>query len=292
MTAEGLLLSSEAKESGGVLYVIATPIGNPEDLSARAIRVLSEVDLIACEDTRRTGRMLAAHGIRKPLLSYFEHNEQRRAAELVERLRGGESVALVTDAGTPGISDPGYRLVRGALDAGIRVTAIPGPSAVSAALSIAGMPANRFCFEGFLPARAEARSKMLDSLRGEKRTMVFFETARRLAATLGAMAAAFGEEHRVAVIRELTKTYEETARGTLGHLARRFAAEPALGEVTVVVEGAPAREAEGQPAADLTIEMLLEVGLGLKEASAVIARLSNRSRREVYQEALRTRRRD
>jgi 16S rRNA (cytidine1402-2'-O)-methyltransferase len=143
-----------------------------------------------------------------------------------------------------------------------------------------------------LPARAEARSKILDSLRAEARTMVFFEAARRLAAILGAMAAAFGEERRVAVIRELTKTYEETARGTLGELARRFAAERALGEVTIVVDGAPGREVERQRATDLTIEMLQEAGLGLKEASAVIARLTNRSRREVYQEALRTRRCD
>lgn len=206
----------------------------------------------------------------------------------MERLRGGAKVALVTDAGTPGISDPGFRLVCGAVEAGVPVTVVPGPSAVVAALSISGLPANRFVFEGFLPPRDAARSKALKSLRAETRTMVFFEAARRLGATLGEMAAIFGEKRRVAVVRELTKTYEETIRGRLGELARRFAAQRALGEITLVVEGAAGDDAERKAETGrVTVEMLVDAGMGLKQASALVARLENRSRRQVYQEALR-----
>ena len=275
-----------------ILYVVATPIGNPEDLSARAKSILRQVDLIACEDTRRTGRLLAAIGVHTPMSSYFEHNEHRRAAELVERLKAGASVALVSDAGTPIVSDPGFRLVRAAIDAGIAVTAVPGPSAVAAAVSIAGLPSNRFTFEGFLPPKTAARSAALKALRTEPRTMVFFEAARRLGATLREMASAFGENRRAVVLRELTKTHEETIRGTLGELASRFAAQPALGEITIVVEGATqATTGPDSEVAEVTIEKLLEAGMGLKEASALVARLTNRSRREIYQEALRAGRR-
>jgi 16S rRNA (cytidine1402-2'-O)-methyltransferase len=274
--------------ASGILYVVATPIGNLEDLSARAKSILRQVDLIACEDTRRTGRLLAAIGVHTPMSSYFEHNEHRRALELVERLKAGASIALVSDAGTPIVSDPGYRLVRAAIDAGIAVTAVPGPSAVAAAISIAGLPSNRFTFEGFLPPKSAARSAALKALRNEPRTMVFFEAARRLGATLREMAAAFGENRRAAVLRELTKTHEETIRGTLGELASRFAAQPALGEITIVVEGtAEAATTPDSEVAEVTIEKLLEAGMGLKEASALLARLTNRSRREIYQEALR-----
>jgi 16S rRNA (cytidine1402-2'-O)-methyltransferase len=281
----------------GVLYVVATPIGNPDDLGARAKRILGEVDLIACEDTRRTGRMLAALEIRKPLVSYFEHNELRRAAEMVERLKAGARIALVTDAGTPAISDPGYRLVCGAIEAGIAVTPVAGPSAVAAALSISGLPSSRFTFEGFIPPKASARIKRLKALGNEPRTMVFFEAARRLSATLAEMATAFGADRRAVILRELTKTWEETLRGTLSELARRFAADQARGEITIVVEGAPedaerASDSGEIVGAEVTMELLLEAGLGLKEASAVIARLTNRSRREVYQEALRARPRE
>ncbi len=266
------------------------PIGNSEDLTARARRVLAEVDLIACEDTRRTGRLLAELEIRKPMLSYFEHNEQRRAAELVEALKAGAAIALVTDAGTPLISDPGFRLVRGAIEAGVRVTAVPGPSAVTAALSIAGLASNRFAFEGFLPAKASARRKILNSLRDETRTMVFFEAARRLGATINEMAAAFGEARNAVVVREITKTWEEAIRGRLGDLAHRFAAEPPRGEITIVVEGANQDQVEARPGRrDITIEMLVQAGISLKQASAVIARITNRSARDIYQEAIRAR---
>ncbi len=279
---------------GGILYVVATPIGNPDDLSARAIRTLEEVSLIACEDTRRTGQMLARHQIHTPTVSHFEHNEERRVPELIARLKAGEKIALVTDAGTPAISDPGFRLVRAALEANLRVTAVPGASAAIAALSIAGIPTDRFTFEGFIPARDAARHKALDQLRRETRTMVFYEAARRLADTLGAMAAAFGESRDAAVVCEITKTYEKTIRGKLAELERRFRATPALGEITIVVTGAAdaSSVAGGADDGDVTIdvrealEALREAGLGLKQASAVIARLTGLGRREVYQDAL------
>lgn len=282
----------------GLLYVVATPIGNPDDISARAIRILAEADLIACEDTRRTGHMLATHQIRTPTISYFEHNEERRVPELIGRLSDGAKIALVTDAGTPAISDPGYRIVRAALDAGIRVVAIPGGCAAIAALSISGLPTDRFAFEGFLPARDASRQRALDNLRVEPRTMVFYEAARRLPDTLSAMAAAFGDSRPAAVIREISKTYEETIRGTLTDLERRFRATPALGEVTIVVEGAPSTNPVESEGTSVTIEVpaaveaLREAGLTLKQASAVIAKLTGRGRREVYQDVLKSREND
>ena len=226
--------------------MLATPIGNPGDISARALEVLASVDLIACEDTRRTGQFLGMHGLHKPRVSNYEHNESQRVPELVERLRNGANVALVTDAGTPAISDPGFRLVRAALDAGIVVKSVPGPSAAVAALSIAGLPTDRFVFEGFLPSREGALRKRLEALASEPRTMVFFEAARRLGDTLNAMASVFGETREAAVVRELTKTYEETLRGNLADLASRFSKSQALGEITIVVAGADESEAGNQ----------------------------------------------
>lgn len=268
--------------------MVATPIGNPGDISARALQVLAEVDLIACEDTRRTGQFLAAHGLRKQLLSHYEHNEQRRVPDLVARLRHGARIALVTDAGTPAISDPGYRLVRAALDEAIVVKAIPGPSAAIAALSIAGLPTDRFVFEGFLPTREGALRKELEGLSGEPRTMIFYEAARRLGGTLATMASIFGTEREAAVMRETTKTYEETVRGSLGALAARFENSEALGEITIVIAGA-ADGAAAHAAKAVTVDMLLEEGVSLKQASAIVARLTGRSRRELYQEGLKRR---
>ena len=274
------------------------PIGDPADLSPRALATLAEVDLIACEDTRRIAPLLAANSIRTQTVSYFEHNEERRTPELIERMRRGERIALVTDAGTPAISDPGFRLVRAALDAGIEVGAIPGPSAVVAALSIAGLPTDRFTFEGFLSSKAGARQNELKALGRERRTMVFFEAARRLGAALSDMAEIFGAAREAAVAREIGKTYEEVVGGTLGELAARFTATPARGEITLVVAGAgreqeaeeEARAGDSAAAPALTVEMLCEAGLSLKQASTVIAHLGGRSRREVYQAALASRR--
>ena len=277
--------------SDGILYVVATPIGNPDDISARSIRTLAEVSLIACEDTRRTGQLLARHQIRTPTISNFEHNEERRVPELVARLTAGEKIALVTDAGTPAISDPGFRLVRAALEANVRVIAVPGASAAIAALSIAGIPTDRFTFEGFVPSRDAVRRKALDELSREPRTMVFYEASRRVADTLAAMASAFGESRDAAVVCEITKTYERTIRGTLGEIERHFRATPALGEIVIVVAGAPSQSNAGDLAIDAheAIEILREAGLGLKQASAVVARLTGKGRREVYQDALKAR---
>jgi len=279
------------REGEGVLYVVATPIGNPGDITVRALEVLRAVDLIACEDTRRTGAMLATHQIRKPLSSHFEHNEERRVPELIERMMAGARVALVTDAGTPAISDPGYRLVRAAHEAGIRVTAVPGASAAVAALSISGIASNRFSFEGFLPSRGSARRKALEALRHESRTMIFYEAARRLGDTLAEMAQVFSDKRGAAVVREITKTYEETIRGSLPQLAERFQREQALGEIVIIVEGEPEHErtASSSPL-PVTIEDLIEAGLSLKQASAVVSKLTGASRRDLYQEALKRRR--
>lgn len=282
------MASPDEPAAGGILYVVATPIGNPADLSPHAIEILRSADLIACEDTRRTGTLLAAHAIRKPLLSYFEHNEERRIPEIIARLETGARIALVTDAGTPGISDPGFRLVRAAHGAAIRVVSVPGPSAVAAALSIAGIPTDRFVFEGFLPVRAAARRAALQALAAERRTIVIYEAARRLGETLQQMADAFGLDREAAVVREMTKTYEEIARGTLGELAVRYVEHPALGEVTVVVAGAAGENRE-TGRGGLEVETLIEAGMSLKDASALIARIEGRSRREIYQQALRAR---
>jgi 16S rRNA (cytidine1402-2'-O)-methyltransferase len=280
-------------DTGGILYVVATPIGNSDDISARAIRILDQVTLIACEDTRRTGQMLARHQIGTPTISHFEHNEERRVPELIERLKTGEKIALVTDAGTPAISDPGFRLVRAAWEAGVNVIAVPGASAAIAALSIAGIPTDRFTFEGFIPSRDAARQKSLELLRREPRTMVFYEAARRLADTLAAMATAFGESRDAAVVAEITKTYEKTIRGTLAELERHFQASPALGEIVIVVAGAPAAptladESDAEVIVNIqaALEVLREAGLGLKQASAVLARLTGKARRELYQQAI------
>ena len=272
----------------GLLYVVATPIGNLEDLSPRAARILAEANLIACEDTRHTAHLLAAYSIRTPVLSYFEHNEDRRTPELIERLLGGATIALVSDAGTPAISDPGYRLVSAARDAGIGVLAVPGPSAAIAALSISGLPTDRFVFEGFLPQRDGPRLQHLKTLAREPRTMIFYESARRLAATLAAMAEVFGAGRQAAIVREITKAFEETLRGTLAELRARIATTEPRGEITLIVAGAaasPTATLDSAKAA-VTLEILREAGLSLKHASAVIAKLTGASRREIYQQAL------
>jgi len=281
-------MSGGAVNSKGILFVVATPIGNPADLTPRALQILRDVDLIACEDTRRTGQLLSAHGIRKPMVSHYEHNEQQRVPDLIARMKEGARIALVTDAGTPAISDPGYRLVRAAHDAGIEVKAIPGPSAAIAALSIAGLPTDRFVFEGFLPTRETGMRKYLEKLAHEPRTIVFYEAARRLPDTLTAMASALGDGREAAVVREVTKTHEETVRGPLAELADRFRKTPALGEVTIVVAGA-AGQGDETAIPSITVETFLDEGIGLKQASAIVAKLTGRPRREIYQEALKKR---
>ncbi|HZP41119.1 MAG TPA: 16S rRNA (cytidine(1402)-2'-O)-methyltransferase [Candidatus Binatia bacterium] len=268
----------------GTLYVVATPIGNLEDVTLRALRVLAEVDLIAAEDTRRTRILLDRHGIRTPLTSYWDAVERTKAPELVARLRAGASVALVSDAGTPGIADPGYHLVRGAVAAGVPVVPIPGASAVAALVSVAGLPVDRFAFEGFLPARAGARAARLAALADEPRALVFFEAARRLDAFLAAAAGALGDREAV-VGRELTKANEELLRGRLSALrARVGAVERLRGEVTIVVAGAPAGRAPID--LDARIRAALAAGRSIRELASAIARETGLPRREVYQRAL------
>lgn len=218
----------------GTLYVVATPIGNLEDITLRALRVLREADLIAAEDTRRTRILLAHYGIATPVTSYFEHNKLRRGPELVERLARGQRVALVTDAGTPGISDPGFHLVRLARAAGVPVVPVPGPAAVVAALSAAGVPGDRFVFEGFLPVKPGRRLARLRELQALGRPVVLYESPHRLAATLGAIDQVFGAVE-VVLARELTKQFEELRRGTPAELRAAVLAKGVRGEVTLVI---------------------------------------------------------
>jgi 16S rRNA (cytidine1402-2'-O)-methyltransferase len=218
----------------GTLYVVATPLGNLEDITLRALRVLKEVALVACEDTRRTRILLSHFGIHVPVTSYFEHNKLRKGARLIEMIQTGQSVALVTDAGTPGISDPGFLLVKQAREADIPVVPVPGPSAVVTALSAAGVPADRFVFDGFLPVKPGRRVHRLEALRDLEMTVVCYESPHRVLAALEAIAQVFGEREMV-VARELTKQYEEIVRGSAAALRTHFEAGPVRGEFTLII---------------------------------------------------------
>jgi 16S rRNA (cytidine1402-2'-O)-methyltransferase len=229
---------SEAGVAPGVLYLVATPIGNMEDLTLRAIRVLREVDVIAAEDTRRTSVLLSRHGVSTPITSYHEHNERSKAAGLVGELKKGKSVAVVSDAGTPGISDPAYRLVSLAVSEGLKVIPVPGASSVLAALTASGLPTDRFVFEGFLPWKKGARASRLRELCAEARTVVLFESPRRMLRLLDELSAACGDR-RVAIAREMTKRFEEILRGTVSEVREELAGRASLkGEFVVVLEGA------------------------------------------------------
>lgn len=280
----------------GVLFVCATPIGNLEDVTLRLLRVLREVDLIAAEDTRTTRKLLSRYEIATPLVSYHAHSEQKRLAELLARLAEGQKVALVSEAGTPGISDPGLPLVEAALSAGIGVEAVPGPSAVVTALSIAGLPTGRFAFEGFLPLRGADRRRRLRELAMERRTMVIYEAPHRLLATLADLEKALGDRP-AAVARELTKRFEEVFRGTLSAARARFASGERRGEFTLVVQGlmgAAAEEegpAEEAPAGEVSLgeaalQLVEREGLSLKAAAQRVAAERGCSRNEVYRHAL------
>jgi 16S rRNA (cytidine1402-2'-O)-methyltransferase len=276
------------KGRAGTLYVVATPIGNLGDFTARAREVLASVGVIAAEDTRRTGQLLRSLGIAVPLVSLHEHNEAARSQALIERLEAGESIALVSDAGTPLISDPGFDLVAAARERGIRVSAIPGPSAVIAALSVAGLPTDRFAFEGFLPAKASARRAQLETLRHESRTMVFYEAPHRVAEVLRDMREAFGAQRRAVVCRELTKHFETTYGGTLDALVQQSERDPdmARGEIVIVVAGdkseQPSRHALD---AEQLLRALLEE-LTPSQAAKIAARLTGEKRSELYERAM------
>jgi 16S rRNA (cytidine1402-2'-O)-methyltransferase len=275
-------------EASGVLVLAGAPIGDPADASPRLARELAAADVVAAEDTRRLRRLAADLGVAVAgrVVSYHESNEAERTPGLVDDLLAGARVLLVTDAGMPSVSDPGYRLVAAAVAAGVRVTSAPGPSAVLTALAVSGLPVDRFCFEGFLPRKAGERSARLRELAGETRTLVFFEAPHRLAAALEALADAFGPDRPAAICRELTKTYEEVIRGGLGELAR-WAQGGVRGEITLVVGGAPARAAEPTAAelAALVAERMAG-GESRRDAVAAVAAITGAPRRAVYDASL------
>jgi 16S rRNA (cytidine1402-2'-O)-methyltransferase len=277
----------------GKLVVCATPIGNLGDASPRLARALAEADVVACEDTRQTRKLLAHFGVRARLLSYHEANEPERAARLVERIAAGERVALVSDAGMPAVSDPGHDLIGACLARGLEVEVVPGPSAVLAALVVSGLPTDRFCFEGFLPRKPSGRARRLAELAGERRTMVFFEAPHRVLATLDAMTESFGPERPCALARELTKVHEQVLRGTLAEVRQRLADQGERGEFTLVVMGAPedaagAGQDTGAAVVDPVAEVahLVEAGASTRDAVSEVARASGRPRRALYQAVL------
>jgi 16S rRNA (cytidine1402-2'-O)-methyltransferase len=277
-------------ESGaaGVVVLAGTPIGDPDDAPPSLRRELATADVIAAEDTRRLRRLMDALDVTAAgrIVSYFEGNEAARTSELLADLQSGARVVVVTDAGMPSVSDPGFRLVSAAVEHGIRVTAIPGPSAVLTALAVSGLPVDRFCFEGFLPRKGGERGRRLAELATERRTMVFFEAARRTAETLEAMAEAFGATRRAAVCRELSKTYEEIQRGPLADL-QEWAADGLRGEVTVVVAGAEAITAD-LPAAVAEVRERLAEGSRLRPAVAAVAGTTGLKKNALYDAVVRS----
>ena len=274
----------------GRLFVVATPIGNLADITLRALRVLGEVDVVAAEDTRTTRKLLTHHGISTPLVSYHEHNESVRTPELLERMTAGESVAVVSEAGTPSISDPGYRLVREAIAAGIVVEPLPGASAVLAAVVVSGLPSDAFVFEGFLPRRAGERRRRLEELRTERRTLVFFEAPHRLDRSLADMADVLGDRE-VALCRELTKLHEDVRRGTLALLASDIQRTPVKGEIVLVVSGAP-DEAGDLDAAVREVLELQRGGESVREATRAVAEARGVPRRALYDRVLQEKKND
>lgn len=228
----------------GKLYLVGTPIGNLSDLSPRAMQTLRDADFIAAEDTRVTMKLLNHFDIRKPLVSYFEHNKYASGAKILERILAGESCALVTDAGMPAISDPGEELVRLCAEGGVEVLVVPGPAALVSAVALSALPSGRFCFEGFLSTSNKSRREHLEGLRGEKRTMIFYEAPHKLMRTLEDMKSTFGAQRRITLCRELTKIHEQTIRTTLGEAVEYFTATPPKGEFVLVIEGAPEQELE------------------------------------------------
>jgi len=269
----------------GILYVVATPIGNLEDISLRALRILKEVDLIAAEDTRHTRNLLTHYDIHTALTSYHEHNEKTQAAELVEKLRRGENIALVSDAGTPAISDPGYRLVVEALRSGVQIIPLPGPSAVATVLSASGLPTDRFVFEGFLPAKKQERKTRLQSLCAESRTVVFYEAPHRLQESLVDMLHLLGDRE-IVVAREVSKVHEEYLRGTIGEVIAQLGEREVKGEITVVVRGSSGEPRVSEEELKAEIRGLVDDGVGAKQISELLGKRYRLAKREVYQLAV------
>lgn len=290
-TADGPLDTSLAPAGNpgeGCIVLAATPIGNRGDATARLITWLESADLVAAEDTRRLHRLVTGLGIKVggQIVSYHEHNEAAKTPELLKQVQAGKTLVMVTDAGMPSVSDPGFRLVAGAVEAGVRVTAAPGPSAVLTALALSGLPTDRFCFEGFLPRKSGERSARLHELATEKRTMVFFEAPHRLEAMLRALHTEFGPARPAAVCRELTKTYEEVIRKPLSGLLEWAEASQIRGEIAIVVGGAPDAD-PGTPEDHVkAVNELMNQGMRMKEAVAVIAHDVHVSKRELYSAVL------
>ncbi|MGH7871643.1 MAG: 16S rRNA (cytidine(1402)-2'-O)-methyltransferase [Candidatus Binatia bacterium] len=269
----------------GVLYVVATPIGNLEDITLRALRVLKEVNLIAAEDTRHTQTLLHHYDITTPLTSYHEHNERNKAAPLIARLGRGENIALVSDAGTPAISDPGYRLIGAAIRATITVVPIPGASAALAVLSASGLPSDRFTYEGFLPAAKQERRNKLRTLKGESRTMIFYEAPHRLKESLEDLRQIFGDRE-ISIGREVSKLHEEFLRGAVTTVLHELADRHIKGELTLIVHGATAEFAIAEDQLNAEIVRLIAGGSGVKEISELIGEWYGLAKREVYRRVL------
>jgi 16S rRNA (cytidine1402-2'-O)-methyltransferase len=269
----------------GVLYVVATPIGNLEDITLRAVRILKEVDLIAAEDTRHTRILLSHYAIHTPLTSYHEHNERTKAQPLVERLVRGENIALLSDAGTPAISDPGYRLVVEAVRAGVRVVPLPGPSALAAVLSVSGLPTDRFVFEGFLPAKKQERKAKLGALRNETRTLIFYDAPHRLKESLVDMQEILGDRE-IVIGREVSKVHEEFLRGMIREVTVQLADREVKGEITIIVRGSTDDSRVSEEELRAAISQLVGGGMGVKAISEFLGERYHISKRKIYQMAL------
>jgi 16S rRNA (cytidine1402-2'-O)-methyltransferase len=271
----------------GQLYIVGTPIGNLEDITFRAIKILQTVDLIAAEDTRHTGRLLQHFQITTPQTSYHEHNRNSRTPELIQQLTEGKNIALVSDAGMPGISDPGYELVKACVEEGIKVVPIPGASAFVTALSASGLPTDRFVFEGFLPAKAKQRREHLDLLTEESRTLIFYESPHRLRDTLQDLASAFGNSRRIVLARELTKVYEEFWRGSIEEAIDLYSSRQPQGEYSILVTGAEFIKPQFTEAEIKTqLQNLINQGISRSQASREIAKITSLPRRQIYELAL------
>ncbi len=268
----------------GILYLVPTPIGNLGDLSTRIIETLEQVDFIAAEDTRVSLKILNHLGIKKPMVSYYRHNTETSGPQILNRILNGETCALVTDAGTPAISDPGEELVAQCAEAGVQVCAVPGPCALVTALAVSGLPTGRFTFEGFLAMNKKNRAAHLEELKTERRTMIFYEAPHKLCATLKDMAAAFGSDRRIALCRELTKLHEEIIRTTLGEAVERYRVLPPKGEFVLVLAGAPEVEQEMLSLED-GVAMVLEkraMGMSMKDAAKQVSAETGLSKNELY----------
>jgi 16S rRNA (cytidine1402-2'-O)-methyltransferase len=277
--------SKESSMKPGTLYIVGTPIGNLKDITVRALEVLKGVDLIAAEDTRQTQKILLNYHFSTPLTSYHDHNKDVKAEVLIVRMKEGARVALVTDAGTPGISDPGYHLIRRAAEEGIPISPIPGPTAMISALTVSGLPLDAFVFEGFLPSRRTARRRRLESMASERRTLVFFEAPHRVRSVLQDMLETWGDRE-MALARELTKIHEEILRGTISGILKQLEGKEIRGEITLILAGARERSSPLPGSYIPSLNRLLKSGIGVKEAASRISREFGVSRKKVYSEAL------